>query len=152
MNDAELTLQNGSKLKLVKYDGQAIESVEKKPCTQFSGKVDYWLLKVSRVLRSRSDKKIMGLAVAANMAINESRKVKGNKAFKHETIIWDQLRVSRVCRMRVYTGASFGKDRFIYAYQVRINGAQTGAVNFRKFISVYIFKIAGVRVEVHTIY
>jgi len=124
---------------------------EKKSRASLLERMSPWMLKVSRRLRLPGDRKLMGLAVATAAAIFASKSHQKAHAFKYEQISWKNLMVSSVSRMRMYTGAPEGKDRFSYCYLVRIVGAAPGATNFHKFITAYIFKIAGVRVQVHTI-
>jgi len=127
------------------------QAPEKKSRASLSEKVSPWMLRISRALRPPADRKLMGLAVAAAAAIFAAKGHQKAHAFKYEQISWKNLMVSSVSRMRMYTGAPEGKDRFSYCYLVRIVGAAPGATNFHKFIAGHIFKIAGVRVQVHTI-
>jgi len=125
------------------------KKLRKKSRASLSEGVSPWLLRISRALRSRSDRKLIGLAVVAGMAIRAAMGMKNE--FKREHIRWNGLAICSVSLMRSYTGAPDGKDRFVREYLVRIVGVPGTSKAFHKFVRGYIFKIAGVSVQVHTI-
>ena len=108
-------------------------------------------LGISRALRPRRDKRLMGLCVVANMAVEHAKRMNGrNRVFANDSIKWSGIGVRGAVLCRGYHGSFEGKDMFSQSYAVEIYGASAGCVELNKFIEAYIFKHAGVRVKVYT--
>ena len=90
-----------------------------------------------KIFMKKRDKKLLGLAVVANDAIQAAKLRK--KTFKHDSIQWNKIGLLRVSADRAHYGPNKdGKIRFVPEYSVTIGGASPDALKLRSFVHKYI--------------
>ena len=134
------------------YGDKAPGPVEKKIEPVGLTKWNKLLIKIRRSLRARRDKKLLGLAGAANMAIMASKsRPDRTQKFKTDQVNWGELNLRSVGLAREYIGLDDnGKDLIVEGYTVTITGASEHSTEIRKFLKAFIYKVAEVNVTVYT--
>ncbi len=105
---------------------------------------------VRRFFMRPRDRRLCGLAVVADMAVEKARAMP-RSVFKNDAVRWKRMRVGDVRLSRIYEGMDKnGKHLWHKSYMVTIDGVGPNSDTFEKFIQYTIFKIAGVKTEVQT--